>query len=754
MMNQTKFSLQTLLLFLTFNYCVSVDYITPTTSIRDGDPNNIIISGRQGFALGFFSPQGNPTHRYVGIWYNNVSETTVVWVANRDNPINNTSGVFTVGSQCNLVLYRNNQTRSPVWSANVSFPGNNCKAQLLDTGNLVLVRQDSDVVLWESFDHPTDTMLPYMKLGLNRKTGKNWVLSSWKSKDDPGTGNVFYGIDPAGYPQLFLYKGSLRWWRGGPWTGVRWSGVPEMSRNYIFNTSFVNNNDEVYITYGITTNATIFSRMMVSEPGLVQRSTWNDRDSRWIGFWSAPKEECDNYRECGVNSNCDPYDSDSFICKCLPGFEPKSPKAWFLRDGSDGCVRKNGATACRNGEGFVKLARVKVPDTTKARVNMSLSLKTCWQECLKNCSCSGYTSAYESGIGCLMWFGDLVDMRTFSSVGQDIYVRVDAVELAKYGKSRSPLSKQGVQALFIVSAVVALFIIVIVAFCVVKKRKEARDRQCSKYSLFTFTRSPMSMGDSRNGKGSDEGADLPFFDFGSIATATNNFSNANKLGEGGFGAVYRGLLDGEQEIAVKRLSRYSGQGTEEFKTEVTLIAKLQHRNLVRLIGYCVQEQEKMLIYEYLPNKSLDSFIFDEAKRSNLNWSMRHNIICGIARGILYLHQDSRLRIIHRDLKASNVLLDASMNPKISDFGMARIFGVDQIEANTNHVVGTYGYMSPEYAMQGSFSVKSDVYSFGILLLEIITGRKNSSYYEESTSTNLVGYSFRFGSCGKKAEHWK
>ncbi|XP_015574240.2 G-type lectin S-receptor-like serine/threonine-protein kinase At1g11410 isoform X1 [Ricinus communis] len=737
-MNQEKLSLYILLLFLSFHSCICIDTITSRNSIKDGD---ILVSSGQGFALGFFSPAGNPARRYVGIWYNKVTEKTVVWVANRDNPINDTSGVLAISSKGNLVLYGHNQT-IPVWSANVSLSSlnkNNSIVQLLETGNLLLLQQDSNTVLWQSFDHPTDTMLPYMKLGLDRKTGKNWFLSSWKSKDDPGTGNIFYRIDPTGYPQLFLYKGSLRWWRGGPWTGQRWSGVPEMTRNYIFNASFVNTEDEVFITYGLTTNATIFSRMMVNESGTVQRATWNDRDGRWIGFWSAPKEPCDNYGECGANSNCDPYDSDNFICKCLPGFYPKSPGSWYLRDGSDGCNRKAGVSTCRDGEGFVRLALVKVPDTATARVNMSLSLKACEQECLRNCSCTAYTSAYESGIGCLTWYGDLVDIRTYSSVGQDIYVRVDAVELAKYGKSKSRLTK-GVQAILIASVSVASFLAVFVVYCLVKKRRKARDRRRSK-SLFSFTQSPTDLGDSHGGKGNDEDGipDLPFFDLSAIATATSNFSDDNKLGEGGFGSVYKGLLHGGKEIAVKRLSRYSGQGTEEFKNEVALIAKLQHRNLVRMIGYCVQEPEKMLIYEYLPNKSLDSFIFDEAKRSLLDWSIRHSIICGIARGILYLHQDSRLRIIHRDLKASNVLLDASMNPKISDFGMARIVGVDQIEANTNRVVGTYGYMSPEYAMQGLFSVKSDVYSFGVLLIEIITGRKNSSFYEESTSSNLVGY---------------
>ncbi|KAK3127333.1 hypothetical protein QOZ80_7AG0571590 [Eleusine coracana subsp. coracana] len=227
-----------------------------------------------------------------------------------------------------------------------------------------------------------------------------------------------------------------------------------------------------------------------------------------------------------------------------------------------------------------------------------------------------------------------------------------------------------------------------------------------------------------------------------IKAATCNFSDSNKLGAGGFGPVYLGKLSGGEEVAVKRLCRNSGQGLEEFKNEVILIAKLQHRNLVRLLGCCIQEEEKILVYEYMPNKSLDAFLFDPEKQRLLDWRRRFDIIEGIARGLLYLHRDSRLRVVHRDLKASNILLDADMEPKISDFGMARIFGGDDNQFNTNRVVGTFGYMSPEYAMEGIFSVKSDVYSFGVLVLEIITGKRAVSFHGHQDSLNIAGYAWR------------
>ncbi|PHT56052.1 G-type lectin S-receptor-like serine/threonine-protein kinase [Capsicum baccatum] len=233
--------------------------------------------------------------------------------------------------------------------------------------------------------------------------------------------------------------------------------------------------------------------------------------------------------------------------------------------------------------------------------------------------------------------------------------------------------------------------------------------------------------------------DVPFFNLKSILVATDNFSDANRLGQGGFGPVYKGKFPQGQEMAVKRLSSHSSQGAEEFKNEVMLIAKLQHRNLVRLLGYCIEANEKILLYEYMPNKSLDTRIFDRTLGQLLDWSIRFEIILGIARGLLYLHHDSRLRIIHRDLKTSNILLDEDMNAKISDFGLARIVEGKSIEANTKKIAGTYGYLSPEYALEGVFSIKSDVFAFGVVVLEIISGKRNLELFQ---GTNLLGHTWK------------
>ncbi|CAL4903527.1 unnamed protein product [Urochloa decumbens] len=233
-------------------------------------------------------------------------------------------------------------------------------------------------------------------------------------------------------------------------------------------------------------------------------------------------------------------------------------------------------------------------------------------------------------------------------------------------------------------------------------------------------------------------------DLSTLLAATDNFAESNKLGEGGFGAVYKGILPDGLEIAVKRLSLSSGQGVEELKTELELVARLQHKNLARLVGVCLEEDEKLLVYEYMPNRSLDTIVFDSQKSKDLDWGKRVKIVNGVARGLQYLHEDSQLKIVHRDLKPSNVLLDLDYNPKISDFGLAKLFDRDQSQGVTSRIAGTYGYMAPEYAMRGQYSVKSDVFSLGVLILEMVTGRKNSSFEDSEQSVDLLSLVW---------EHW-
>ncbi|PSR87823.1 Cysteine-rich receptor-like protein kinase [Actinidia chinensis var. chinensis] len=241
------------------------------------------------------------------------------------------------------------------------------------------------------------------------------------------------------------------------------------------------------------------------------------------------------------------------------------------------------------------------------------------------------------------------------------------------------------------------------------------------------------------------------FDLDELVAATDNFSTSNLLGSGGFGIVYKGKMPDGENIAVKKLSPDSIQGLGVFFNEVRVLLNMQHRNLVRMLGYCVQGAERILVYEYLPNKSLDNFLFDKSKSALLDWPKRYNIILGIARGILYLHEDSSLKIIHRDIKASNILLDEQMNPKISDFGLAKLFSDEKTHCRTRQIAGTYGYMAPEYANRGVLSMKSDMFSFGVLILEIISGRKNYDLQFDEEQRQLLNFAWNLELEGRLIE---
>ncbi|XP_074309386.1 cysteine-rich receptor-like protein kinase 43 isoform X2 [Silene latifolia] len=240
------------------------------------------------------------------------------------------------------------------------------------------------------------------------------------------------------------------------------------------------------------------------------------------------------------------------------------------------------------------------------------------------------------------------------------------------------------------------------------------------------------------------------FSYDTLCKATDKFHPSRMLGEGGFGPVFQGKLADGREVAVKMLSQHSRQGQREFINEAKLLARVQHRNVVNLLGYCAHGEEKLLVYEYVFNESLDKLLFKSDRCHLLDWKKRYDIISGIAKGLLFLHEDSHSCIIHRDIKASNVLLDDKWIPKIADFGMARLFPEDQTHVNTR-VASTNGYMAPEYVKHGHLSVKADVFSFGVLMLELISGRRNSSFNLSLDDQNLLEWAYKLFKRSKTLE---
>ncbi|XP_020272832.1 receptor-like serine/threonine-protein kinase SD1-8 isoform X1 [Asparagus officinalis] len=716
-----------LLLFFilcSFSLSVSRDTLTPNQPLS-GDET--LVSSHGTFSLGFFSPTNSTNNRYIGIWYTIIpGQRVILWVGNRQNPVSGPTAVLMLTSNGSLLVTDGNSKvflSSPSMMA-VGKP----VAQLLDAGNFVIRDSqitDSNSFAWQSFDYPTDTLITGMKLGWNLTSGLNRNLTAWSSSTDPSPGNYTLALDLRGDPQVMLWNGHSLQWRSGPWTGLQFSNNLPVTLTYtgIFAYHFVNNKEEVYYSAGVVNKSTI-TRLVVNPQGVAERYIWLDASRMWDRYWYTPSTQCDGYAACGPYGSCDPKGSP--MCSCLQGFEPKSPVNWAVRYTSDGCVRKT-KLDCRNGtDGFVTIPRTLLPDTVNATVNRTMSLDECQAACLRNCSCTGFSRADTrgSGSGCIMWFMDLINFASYSDAGQDFYLRLAAKDI---GLISSQSHKSGDAALAVLLSVVLGVISLLVSVA------------CYAWRKLKWTRGNAFInGENLVESTKEDDMELPLFELVEIETATNNFSNENKLGEGGFGPVYKGKMREGQEIAVKRLSKTSLQGLGELKTEVMLVAKLQHRNLVRLLGCCLEGDERILIYEFMPNKSLDTFLFDEQKVALLDWRMRYQIILGIARGLLYLHQDSRFRIIHRDLKAGNILLDKDMIPKISDFGLARLFGEDETETKTRRVVGTYGYMPPEYALNGIFSVKSDVFSFGVLVLEIISGRRNKGVYLSASEEYLLG----------------
>ncbi|KAK4435525.1 G-type lectin S-receptor-like serine/threonine-protein kinase [Sesamum alatum] len=683
--------------FLIFVHClVSQSWLVSSLdTLKPGDRLNSSSELRSAngiFSLGFGIVDDGSA--YLAITHTN-SKFFPVWIGNRAQPAFGGQDPFlTVDITGKLIIGHgtNGGESIELYGGETSKKIINASATLLDTGNLVVKEMSSsngEVILWQSFDHPTDTLLPGMKLGINHRTGRKRILTSWFGPDDPAPGAFTLEWDPNVGSLLVRRRGVVYWTSGqlkdyydevGGFRIKEFDNIPTKPdpANLNYNFSVVRSGDEEYFTYSLinvpdwTPDNRNVSGIRLDYEGYIY-----DRDRPTI----AKAGFCYGYDETHSNPGCELRQ------------QPKCRNDGQTFDFTSGAFRHVNGT----------------PAPSVYDSNSSLSMSDCRDKCWNDCDCVGYTSGNVSG--CAYWRGkNLEFVRSNDPSPADTYVLVSASSSSRQGKKRHVIEiivsvAVSMTVLFILGTIVALFV-----RRKIKKGNRKEDQLHDVLTLDGYTETYELEAKNQH--------DLRLFTYASIQSATNNFSSDYKLGQGGFGPVYKGKTSEGQDIAVKLLSRQSGQGLVEFKTELILISKLQHVNLVKLLGFCIHGDDKMIIYDYMPNKSLDFFLFRPSNREQLNWQQRFNIIEGIAQGLLYLHKYSRLKIIHRDLKPSNILLDKDMNPKISDFGLARIFKQNASEANTNRRVGTYGYMAPEYAMQGIFSVKSDVYSFGVIILEI------------------------------------
>ncbi|GMJ05183.1 hypothetical protein like AT4G21390 [Hibiscus trionum] len=631
------------LVFQTINGADTIEQGQPITY-----PNTIISAGGR-FELGFFSP-GNTSKYYVGIWHK-VSNRSIVWVANREYPLPRQSSNLSINDDGKLAI----SDDKTVYEVTEGITNRKTYARLLDSDYL-------------DFGH-------------------NWSLVSWRTLEDPAPGSFSLELNDE---SLVIKKGSKTYW----------TDTQNLFRS---SGSFrLNQSRHGYWKFPNTSEAT---QILLDVLGQLKLQSWSEDDKRWHTLESS---KCP-YHRCGAFSICSI--TTETPCSCLEGFER-------IKNGkSEGCMRKTDLQCSTEegqvqNDGFLLKSFVEYPSGGYG-VNLISNAAACRSECLNNCSCIAY--AYDAKLkhGCLVWYGDLFDLKQLphdDENGNNFYLKLAASELkidtsTTNGTAKDQKKKRNNRQLWIIGILTLSLSTLVLGFGIyfIRKRLQPRGEDLLKFDLavilqYDDTKEP---GIHRKHK-----SKLQLFSFASVSAATDNFSAANKLGEGGFGPVYKGVLLKGDEIAVKRLSRRSGQGWEELKNEALVIAKLQHKNLVRLLGCCVERDEKILIYEYMPNKSLDFFLFDSIKRRVLDWETRVQITEGIVQGILYLRQYSRLRIIHRDLKASNIL----------------------------------GYMSPEYALEGLFSVKSDVFSFGVLLLEIVSGKKNTGFYQ-SKSLYLLAHAW-------------
>jgi len=673
------------------------------------DRNGILlVSYKEEFGFGFVTTPNDITLFLLAVVH--MGSNTVVWVANRGLPVSN-SDKFVFDEKGNLYLLKGAEV---VWSTGTEDKGVS-SMELRDTGNLVLLGNDSSVI-WQSFSHPTDTLLPMQDF-----------TAGMKLFSEPGPNNLTYVLQ--------IESGNVTLSTGLQTPQPYWS-MKEDSRKRIINKS----GD---VVASATLNASYWSfydetKSLLWQFGFAEES---DSNGTWIlvlgsdglitfsslqsggAIVASPRKI--PHDSCSTPEPCDPYYicSGEKICTC-PSILSSSPNC------------KPGFVSPCSSKGTIELLKADDRLNYFALGFVPPSLKTdligCKTSCSANCSCLAMFFNSSSGNCFLLdWIGSFE--KSVEDSGIVSYIKV----VSSDGDTRDSGSRTTQAIVVVIIVIVTLFVISGMLFVAHRLFRKKQD----------LPESPQENSEDDNFL--DGLTAMPIrYSYNDLKNATSNFSV--KLGEGGFGSVYKGAAPDGTQLAVKKLEGI-GQGKKEFRVEVSTIGSIHHHHLVRLKGFCAEGSHRLLAYEYMANGSLDKWIFNKhSEELVLDWDTRYNIALGTAKGLAYLHEDCDSKIIHCDIKPENVLLDHNFLVKVSDFGLAKLMTREQSHVFTT-LRGTRGYLAPEWITNCAISEKSDVYSYGMVLLEIIGGRKNYDPRETSEKSHFPSFAFKMMEEGKVRE---
>jgi len=657
------------------------------------------------FAFGFY-PQG--TGFIVGIWLVGKPADIITWTAYRDDPPvpSNATLELTVNGKLLLrTYYANNEAGEEKLIARIEKSALN--ARVLDSGNLVLYNEHSEVI-WESFNFPTDTILG----GQNLYAGGE--LLSGASSTRLSTRRFRLTMQNDG--NLVLYSvGTLvdAYWD----TSTSGSFDTHLYLNYTGELLILNNTSGkvrsvVFSTDSESESSSIIYRATLEDDGIFRLYSHNfDSNGSYTTSLKhyAPESPCEVKTFCGLNSYCTMNDNQP-DCRCLPGTVPVDPNQRY-----NGCERNYTEELCKVAE---ETSSYNIIDMEKMTwdefpyFSNSMSEEDCRKSCLQDCNCAG--ALYESG-DCKKVKFPVKYAKRLEDDSSKVFFKVGLKSVESRNRSIATAMKPPVVHKTSKKTVM-LIGVMSVAFITCSSIAIA-------VSVFFISKSRVVKARMRLGSGNlglAHELTLRAFSYRELKNATKGFRE--ELGKGSFGAVYKGTLyKGKKVIAVKRLEKLVSEGEREFLTEMRSIGKTHHKNLVRLLGYCTEDSQRLLVYEYMSNGSLADLLFQTERIPN--WSHRVKIALDIARGILYLHEECEAPIIHCDIKPQNILMDDFWNAKISDFGLAKLLVPDQTRTFTI-VRGTRGYLAPEWHKNTPISVKADVYSYGVMLLEIVFCRRN------------------------------